>query len=86
MICHLKPAQSMLDSCLKVYQIKLTLINVILRRGSSSSAISAGNCKMNLPNAIKPNAYDEALISMLSGIDGSSDWNNFRLACKVVKP
>jgi len=42
---------------------KHTEIKVPFSRGSSSSAISAGRRKMNLPNAISPKAYDADLTS-----------------------
>lgn len=55
--------------------------------GSSSSSISAGSRRMNFPKAIRPNAYEDDLISAEDAPGGAaSDRNERRLACMVVKP
>ena len=63
-----------------------TVIRVVFNRGSSSSAISAGRRRMNLPMAISPKAYVADLISSSSDEGAGSALKTLRVPCIVVKP
>jgi hypothetical protein len=64
----------------------LTEIKVAFNLGNSSSAISAGNLKINFPRAINPNATVADLTSA-SDISGHvSAWKAFKHPWKVVRP
>lgn len=63
-----------------------TEVSVAFSLGSSSSRISAGKRRMNLPRAIKPNAYEASLTSFVMPGDKGSALNARKLAWSVVSP
>jgi hypothetical protein len=62
------------------------VVKVTFNLGNSSSNTSAGSCRINLPSAVNPNAYVEALTSGDEYGGSGSVWKARRLACMVVRP